>query len=323
MSNFQFATNPNLIVGIETSDDAGVYKISEEIALVQTVDFFTPVVDDPYVFGQIAAANSLSDVYAMGGMPLTALNIVCFPKDDLPIEVLSLILEGGNERVTKADAVVAGGHSVEDKELKFGLSVTGKVHPQKIKTNNFAKIGHKLLLTKKLGTGILATTIKRGETTDKIVDEIVASMIELSEPAAKAMEKLSDFVSACTDITGFGFLGHAFEMAKGSSVELEINSLAVPIFENLYDFASQNKFLTMGNVTNRAYVGANVEFCKGFDEVYKRILFDPQTSGGLLIAVESQKVDDFRKLFFEFGGSLIEEIGFIKGFAEDGKIFVR
>ncbi|KAA3598468.1 MAG: selenide, water dikinase SelD [Calditrichaeota bacterium] len=322
LSGIEFATNPNLLVGTKTADDAGVYKISEEIALIQTVDFFTPIVDDPFVFGQIAAANSLSDVYAMGGLPLTALNIVCFPKDDLPLEALKLILEGGNERVKKAKAVVAGGHSVEDKELKFGLSITGQVHPKKIKTNAGAKVGHKLLLTKKLGTGILATAIKRGKAKDSTIDEIVASMIELSEPAAKAIQKFSDSISACTDITGFGFLGHSYEMATGSKVEIEIDSQKIPMFDNLLDFASNNKFMTMGNTTNRAYVGDSVEFAESVEEVYKRVLFDPQTSGGLLIAIASNKVEEFKTAYKNFGGNFICEIGSVTEGHEQGKISV-
>lgn len=322
LSGIEFATNPNLLVGTNTADDAGVFKISEEIALIQTLDFFTPIVDDPFVFGQIAAANSLSDIYAMGGLPLTTLNIVCFPKDDLPMEVLGLILQGGNERVKKAKAVVAGGHSVEDKELKFGLSVTGQVHPKKIKTNAAAKVGHKLLLTKNLGTGILATAIKRGKATDSKIDEIVSSMIELSEPAAKTIQKFSNSVSACTDITGFGFLGHCYEMTTGSKVKIEINSQKIPMFEDLLDFASNNKFMTMGNTTNRAYVGETVEFSEKVDEVYKRVLFDPQTSGGLLIAVESEKVEEFKNTYKSFGGNLICEVGYVEKFHETGKISV-
>lgn len=307
---------------MQTADDAGVYKISDEIALIQTVDFFTPIVDDPFVFGQIAAANSLSDIYAMGGLPLTALNIVCFPKNTLPMEALKLILEGGNERVKQAKAVVAGGHSVEDKELKFGLSVTGQVHPKKIKTNSGAKVGHKLLLTKKLGTGILATAIKRGKAKVSTIDEIVTSMIELSEPAAKAMQKLSCSVSACTDITGFGFLGHSYEMAIGSKVKLEFDSKKIPMFDDLLKFASNNKFMTMGNTTNRVYVGETVEFENSVEEVYKRVLFDPQTSGGLLIAIEPDKVEEFKIAYKNFGGNFICEIGSVKGKDENGKISV-
>ncbi len=322
LSGIEFATNPNLLVGTKTADDAGVYKINDEIALIQTVDFFTPIVDDPFTFGQIAAANSLSDIYAMGGLPLTALNIVCFPKDDLPMEVLRLILEGGNERVKLAKAVVAGGHSVEDKELKFGLSITGQVHPQKIKTNAGAKVGHKLLLTKKLGTGILATAIKRGKAKDSTIDEIVDSMIELSEPASRAMQKFSDSVSACTDITGFGFLGHSYEMATGSKVKMKIDSKKIPMFENLLEFASNNKFMTMGNTTNRAYVGDSVEFSDSVDEVYKRVLFDPQTSGGLLIAIASDKVEDFKIAYESFGGNFICEVGSVTAEHEQGKISV-
>ena len=241
--------DPRLLVDTSTADDAGVYQLTEEIALVQTVDFFTPIVDDPYTFGRIAAANSLSDVYAMGGRPLTALNIACYP-DKLDPEGLGLILRGGQERATAAGVVVVGGHTVMDKELKYGMAVTGVVHPNKIITNAAAKPGDHLVLTKPLGTGILATACKRGKGTPALLERMAETMWTLNDVAGQAMGEHG--AHAATDITGCGLIGHAWEMAHGSQVTIRLYASQVPVFEEALVFAKRG-YLTQGDVSNRAY----------------------------------------------------------------------
>jgi selenide,water dikinase len=277
--------DPNLLVDISTADDAGVYKVRDDLALVQTVDFFTPIVDDPYTYGQIAAANALSDVYAMGGIPLTAMNIVCFPPK-LDPAVLVAILRGGQDKAQEAGVVVVGGHSVQDNELKYGMSVTGLVHPTKVVTNSTAQIGDLLLLTKPLGTGILTTALKMGKASEAVEEAVCASMTSLNEIAAEEM--VSFGVHACTDITGCGLIGHAWEMAHGSGVGLQIRASTVPIFPETLFFAKK-KMLTQGDVANREYVGNNYTLSKGITPEMASALFDPQTSGGLLIAIAPNK----------------------------------
>lgn len=274
------------MVGIDASDDAGIYKITDEIALVQTLDFFTPIVNDPYDFGRIAAANALSDVYAMGGTPLTAMNIVCFPINEMDKSILHLILKGGHELVNEADATIVGGHSIEDPELKYGLSVTGIVHPEKFLSNAGAKPGDLLILTKPLGTGILATALKADMLDEKTSRQLTNLMVTLNKGGAEAMAKVG--VNACTDITGFGLLGHCLEMAKASHVEIIIDTSQVPIVPEAKTFAS------MGLVPGGCY--ANQEFCTDYidfaptlDPILKDIISDPQTSGGLLISVPEEK----------------------------------
>lgn len=271
-----------MLVGLDVSDDAGVYKLTDDIALIQTLDFFTPIVDDPYDFGRIAAANALSDVYAMGGKPLTAMNIVCFPIKDMDKEILRLILQGGLDIVCEAGAVLVGGHSVEDPELKFGLSVTGIVHPQKFLTNAGAKPGDLLILTKPLGTGILATAHKAGQLDSDATKQVTELMATLNMNAAMAMSGIK--INACTDITGFGLLGHCLEMARASDVGIRIDAKKVPIIPDTEFFAS------MGLIPGGAY--ANQNFCKDYlkvdasvDAFLIDIFSDPQTSGGLVIAV--------------------------------------
>ena len=241
--------DPRLLVDTSTADDAGVYQLTEEIALVQTVDFFTPIVDDPYTFGRIAAANSLSDVYAMGGRPLTALNIACYP-DKLDPEGLGLILRGGQERATAAGVVVVGGHTVMDKELKYGMAVTGVVHPNKIITNAAARPGDHLVLTKPIGTGILATACKRGKGTPALLERMAETMWTLNDVAGQAMGEHG--AHAATDITGCGLIGHAWEMAHGSQVTIRLYASQVPVFEEALVFAKRG-YLTQGDVSNRAY----------------------------------------------------------------------
>ena len=251
------------------------------------MDFFTPVVDDPYIFGQIAAANSLSDVYAMGGKPLLAMNIVCFP-ECLELEVLKQILKGGADKVVEAGALLVGGHSVKDEEPKYGLSVTGIVHPEKVLANNTAKVGDYLILTKPLGSGILNTAIKADMASKEQYDMAVKTMATLNKYAFEALSGLN--ISSCTDITGFGFIGHAYEMAKGSGVSLEIYSDRIPIIEGAGEFAGLG-IIPMGMYSNKNYVKDNVKVDEDIEEVTEDLLYDPQTSGGLLVAIDEDDVE--------------------------------
>jgi len=287
----------NLLVGFEHSDDAGVFKLDQRTALVQTVDFFTPIVDDPFQFGQIAAANALSDVYAMGGRPLTALNIVCFPKTKLPIEVLIDILKGGSERIKAAGAVLVGGHTVEDDQLKYGLAVTGTISPDEIKSNNRAKPDDVLILTKPIGTGIIATANKFGGADPSDVEEIYQSMIQLNDRGAECMVRHN--AHAATDITGFGLIGHALEMALASDVNIILKNSNVPLFASTLRYGANVKFLTKADRSNREAAAGRLSISTGIDEILIRAFFDPQTSGGLLIAIEGENADrllqDLRK----------------------------
>jgi selenide,water dikinase len=277
--------DPRVLVDTSTADDAGVYKLTDEIALVQTVDFFTPIVDDPYTYGRIAAANALSDVYAMGGRPLTALNIVCYP-EKLDPEGLGLILSGGQERATAAGVAVVGGHTVMDKELKYGMAVTGVVHPDKIVTNAAARPGDQLVLTKPLGTGILATAFKGKKGTPELQERVAESMWTLNDIAAEAMQQYGAY--AATDITGCGLLGHAWEMSHGSKTNLRLTAAAVPIFEEALYFAKRG-YLTRGDVSNREYTRGQVHVDRGVASEMVQVLYDPQTSGGLLIALPASQ----------------------------------
>ncbi len=282
MQDLKIKKDPNLLVGLDVSDDAGVYRLTDEIALIQTLDFFTPIVDDPFDFGRIAAANALSDVYAMGGRPLTAMNIVCFPINDMDKSVLLSILQGGLEIIQEADAVLVGGHSVEDPELKYGLSVTGVVQPQKFLANNGAKPGDLLILTKPLGTGILATALKAGELDGNATKRLTELMATLNKDAAEAMVEVG--VNACTDITGFGLLGHCLEMAKASNVGIRIYGEKVPVISKTKTYASMG-LVPGGSYTNRKFYSKYLEINKSVDPILLDILSDPQTSGGLLISV--------------------------------------
>lgn len=282
----------NLIVGLNTSDDAAVYKINEELAIIQTLDFFTPVVDDPYTFGQIAAANSLSDVYAMGGDPKLCMNIVCFP-DCLEPEVLSEILKGGLHKVEEAGALIVGGHSVSDDEPKYGLSITGFVHPDKVLTNSNAKEGDVLIITKPLGLGIINTAIKAELVDDETYKKAVEVMTSLNKVGKDAIDGIEG-VNSVTDITGFGLLGHALEMAEGSGVTISINYRDIPIIEKALEFARMG-LVPAGTYANKAHIGDKVIFKAQVAEEMKDVLFDPQTSGGLLISVaekDGQRVMD-------------------------------
>ncbi len=284
-------------MGIETSDDAAIYKVTDELALVQTVDFFTPIVDDPYLFGQIAAANALSDIYAMGGQPKTAMNIVSFwPK--LGYEVLERILEGGRDKVQEAGAAIVGGHTVEDKEPKYGLAVTGLVHPQKIISNSQAKPGDSLVLTKPLGIGVLATALKAGEIEELDMMDAIDSARELNAAACRGMRATG--VKACTDITGFGFLGHLHLMLKASGVGAAIDSRQVPILERAEEFAEMG-IIPGGAHQNRDFLADNIQFASSVGQSIQDILFDPQTSGGLLMSVSPDKLARLMSLLLEEG----------------------
>jgi len=278
----------NLIVGLEKADDAGVYRLSDDLAIIQTVDFFTPIVDDPRAFGQIAAANALSDVYAMGGTPLTAMNIVCFPVKTLDISVLREILRGGLEKMAEAGVALAGGHSVDDVELKYGLSVTGTVHPGKVITKGGARAGDRLILTKPLGTGIINTAVKGKMAGEQTADRAAACMAALNKVASQLMQEVG--VSACTDITGFGLLGHACEMIQDSDTGMRIRLSSVPLLPQTVEFARMG-MIPGGTYRNKEFRAAMIQASGGLPDYALDILFDPQTSGGLFIAVSSGRVD--------------------------------
>ncbi len=290
LQSVQFPVNSNTLIGASGADDAGVYKLSDNAALVHTLDFFTPIVDDPYVFGQIAAANSVSDVYAMGGVPINALNIVCFPENDLDEEVLTSILQGGADKIKEADAVILGGHTIQDKELKYGLSVTGIVHPEKVKVNRNLRIGDKLLLTKPIGTGILTTALKNDKISEYDLQPAIDSMLLLNKLPALAMEKFN--VSSCTDVTGFGLLGHLWEMMQGLNLGVKINVDSIPVFNHVKDFASESMYIPGGTLANIRFLEKNI--VRGNIPIWNlNFLCDPQTSGGLLISIATDDVDKY------------------------------
>ena len=280
-----------MLVGLDTSDDAGVIRLSPELALIQTLDFFTPIVDNPYDFGRIAAANALSDVYAMGGVPLTAMNILCFPIKELPGEVLADILRGGSDQLKLAGVHLAGGHSVDDPEPKFGLSVTGTVHPDRITTNAGARPGDLLVLTKPLGTGILMTAAKFDKLDSSTMHVAVESMATLNAAAAAAMREvgINTGISAATDITGFGLLGHLSHIARQSGVRLRLENDAIPMLPRASELATEG-FVTGGGVSNAEYLTELVTFDSSVPKDHREVFFDPQTSGGLCIAVAPSKL---------------------------------
>lgn len=269
----------NLLVGSSTADDAGVYRISETEALILTVDFFPPIVDDPYTFGQIAAANALSDVFAMGGKPLVGLNIACFPAD-MPLTILADILRGGQNKVHEAGALIVGGHTVKDKEVKYGVAVTGRILIDDIKTNSSAVVGDLLVLTKPLGTGIISTALKRGKADSPDVDYIMKLMSSLNDIASDCMVR--NKASSATDITGFGLIGHALEMARGSNLTFRVRSADVPLIPNALRYSSDG-FIPGGLNDNRKTFEPDVEYLNKPEPALEHLLYDPQTSGGLLI----------------------------------------
>lgn len=289
--------DPNLLVGFDSSDDAAVYRLDENTALIQTLDLFPPVVDDPYQYGQIAAANSLSDVYAMGGAPKLALNILCIP-EDLPKELVQGILEGGYDKVMEAGAIIAGGHTMKDPEPKYGLSVTGFVRPDAILPNNNAKPGDLLILTKPLGTGILTTALKAGLLSTQTERAVIESMITLNKRAYELMSRYR--VNSCTDVTGFGLLGHAFEMAEGSKVSISLESNAIPILPDTRDLAKIG-IIPAGAYSNRNYLLGEVATDATIPLDLLDALYDPQTSGGLLISLPKKEA---KRLLLDLKGEM-------------------
>jgi selenide,water dikinase len=291
---------------LERADDAGVYKISDDLALIQTVDFFTPIVDDPYWFGQIAAANALSDVYAMGGEPKTAMNLVAFPLKEMDLSILRLILEGGIEKMKEAGVVLVGGHSVEDSELKYGLSVTGFVHPNRVLVKGGMRSGDRLILTKPLGTGVINTAIKADMAAPALIDRVTRLMAELNRDAACVM---ADFpVHACTDITGFGLLGHLAEMITGTELGIMLQAGDVPIMPEAIEFAGYG-LLPAGAYKNKEFRQSMVSCDEAVDSLMVDLLFDPQTSGGLLIAIAKANADRLLDALLQKGISEARIIG--------------
>ncbi len=280
--------DPNVLVGIDTADDAAVYKISDDVAIVETVDFFTPIVDDAYDFGAIAAANSLSDIYAMGGKPLFALSIVGFPSSRLPTSVLELVLEGANDKAEEAGVSIIGGHTVEDTEPKFGLAVTGLVDPKRVVMNKGARVGDRLVLTKPIGTGILTTALKRGIIDEEAKRVVIATMAALNDKASEAMQEVG--VNACTDVTGFGLLGHLLEMVRASDVSAEISISEIDFLPRALDLAASG-CIPGGTMSNLEYTAPHVSYADGVSDLMKILLNDAQTSGGLLISVSESKLD--------------------------------
>lgn len=283
LCGLEIPTNPNVIVGLDRADDAGVYRISDELAIIQTVDFFTPIVDDPYDFGQIAAANALSDIYAMGGVPKTAMNLVGFPLEEMDISILRQVIQGGLDKMKEADVVLVGGHSVADLELKYGLAATGFVHPQKVLTKKALQPGDRLLLTKPLGTGVVNTAIKGGIAPEAVVVAVTRLMAALNKTAAEVMTRFP--VHACTDVTGFGLLGHLAEMIAGSGCGLRLESQRIPILPEAREYAAMG-LLPAGAFKNKEFRLRMVGFAPTVDPIVQDLLFDPQTSGGLVISVD-------------------------------------
>ncbi len=299
MAGLVHRTDPNLIAGFEGSEDAGVYKLTDDIAIVQTCDFFTPILDDPYQFGQVAAANSLSDVYAMGGKPLIAMNIVCYPCS-LGMDTLREILRGGADKVWESGALLVGGHSVDDREPKYGLSVTGIVHPDRVVLNRGAVPGDAIVLTKPLGTGIVATALMAGMADSGAPRQLYQVMSALNAEASGAM--LEADAHACTDITGFGLLGHLMEMAEASGVSFEIDADRIPVIEGALDYA-QMGLIPGGLRRNQGFLAGKVE-ADGVEQSLLEAMFDPQTSGGLLIAVAPDRLDDLVGRLRRAGGAM-------------------
>ena len=298
LCGLEFPTDSNVIVGLGRADDAGVYKVTDDLAIIQTVDFFTPIVDDPYWFGQIAAANALSDVYAMGGVPKTAMNLVAFPIKDMDISILRQIIQGGLDKMREAGVVLVGGHSVEDKELKYGLSVTGFVHPDQVLTKKDLKAGNRLILTKPLGTGIINTAIKGGLASQEIIETVTHLMATLNRDAAEIMKDYP--VHACTDITGFGLLGHIAEMIIDTGFSVKLTSKTIPIIPETLEYAGMG-LVPAGTYKNREFRECMVDFAPSVDRLVQDILFDPQTSGGLLICVDRESADELLEKLREKG----------------------
>lgn len=315
------SADPNLLVATETADDAGVYRIAPTIALVQTVDFFPPLVDDPFAFGRIAAANALSDVYAMNGRPLTALNIAAFPDDELPLSILSRILAGAAERVAEAGAVVVGGHTIRDAGIKFGLSVTGLVDPAELLTNAGARVGDDLVLTKPLGTGFVTTAAKKEECPAGVLDAALDSMIQLNAVGRAALGAAGG-AHALTDVTGYGLGGHAAEMAEGAGLAIEIELEGLPLIEGAAGLAVP-RYFTRASRSNREALAGRCEIGDGADPALVEFVFDAQTSGGLLIAVDPARTEALLGELRARGAAAAARIGRVTGRAGSTVIRLR
>lgn len=289
LSNLPTQDFPNVIVGFETSDDAGVFRLNDTTALVQTVDFFPPVADDPEIYGQVAAINALNDVYAMGGKPLSALSMVCYPQKG-NWDILGKILLGGQKALNAEGVVVIGGHSIDDVEMKFGYAVTGIVHPDRVIRNSGAKAGDVLILTKPIGTGAINTAVKHGMASKSTEAAAIKAMTTSAARASKVMQNVG--ANGCTDVTGFGLLGHAYEMANGSQVTIEIESGKVPLLPDVLDLIAKG-MLTRGDKNNRVYVGETVKMADSISREMQSALFDPQTAGGLLISLTEENAARF------------------------------
>jgi len=307
----------DVLEGYETLDDAGIYRLDDGHALVQTLDFFTPIVDDPYAYGQVAVANSLSDVYAMGGTPLTAMNILCVP-DDLEPARLNRILQGGADKLREAECSLVGGHTVRDKELKFGCSITGIVHPKSFWSNATARVGGRLILTKPIGTGILTSALKKGALSPEVAERVTRTMATLNRAGCEAAVRVGG-ISAATDITGFGLVGHLCSMGRGSKVTIRIDARRVPLIPEVLDFARQG-VKTGADRTNREYVAGCYEN-RGVDAALETVLIDPQTSGGLALVVDPAKVDAMLAELKRAGTLAADVIGEVLPY--DGKANVR
>jgi len=281
--------DPNLLVGFDKADDAGVYRLRDDLAIVQTLDFFTPIVDDPFDYGRIAALNSINDVWAMGGTPVTAMAITCFPKKGVDFAILGEIMRGGLSVLTENKVALVGGHSVDNEQIMFGYSVTGVIDPNHVATNAGARPGDVIILTKPIGTGVISTGIKRAKASPEAVAESIATMLTPGKYAAEAIAKFD--VKAATDVTGFALLGHTWEMACASNVTIEIESARVPLISGALELAAAGS-LTGADKTNREYVGEDVSLDEGIDPNLVKLLYDPQTAGGLLLAISEDKADD-------------------------------
>jgi selenide,water dikinase len=311
LRDLKLPADERLIVGIATGDDAGVYRMSDDVAVVQTVDFFTPIVDDPYIYGQIAAANSLSDVYAMGGRPITVMNILCYPIASRDINELGAILRGGADKIAESGAALVGGHSVDDPEPKYGLSVTGLIDPEHVATNAGAQAGDAIVLTKPLGTGIITTAAKFDACDNATLGAACDSMASLNSGAAAAMRSVGigpNGVHAATDITGFALLGHMYHMARASGVGMELDAAAIPLLPNTERLAEEGN-VTKGGKDNGAYLGDRVRFDPNVSTPLKDVLLDPQTSGGLAICVDESRLADLLNALTEAGVSVQAVIG--------------
>ncbi|AFM25950.1 selenophosphate synthase [Desulfomonile tiedjei DSM 6799] len=301
--------DPNVLVGFSGSEDAGVYKLSDDTAIVQTLDFFTPIVDDPKIFGMVSAANSLSDIYAMGGRPITAMNVVCFPIKRLSLDTLRQILEGGLQILREAGVALVGGHSVEDDEPKYGLSVTGLIHPEKIMTNGGIQPGDRLILTKALGTGVIATALKAKLATPSSIEAMVNSMCTINKIASEVAVRFG--VKGCTDITGFGLVGHLVEMARAGQARLRIRAKNVPLLEGARDAASMG-LVPAGAYGNRTFFAEWTTLDPAIPTDIADLLFDPQTSGGLVMAIPEEKVAEFVAALLAEGVNVAAEIGAVE-----------